>query len=434
MLATKPEIRPFRLSELNPAAYNPRMISDDGLRGLQNSISRFNCVELIVVNVRDGRNVIIGGHQRHRALCNLHGLDYEVDCVVVDLSEAEERLLNIALNNPELQGEFDIAKLAESIEKIRLDMPDDSGLVDLRINQLCDGMEITEKVGNIQDDDVPDPPKEIITCTGDLWLLGEHRLLCADSTNSEHVAKLMTGQQASLFATDPPYCVDYTGMDRPNGGKDWTDVYHEVDIPDASAFIKSFYSIGLQHIKPNAALYLWHASKRVTEIHKVCDELDILVHQQIIWVKPCVVLAFSVFSWRHEPCFLMWKRGSKPDFKSSDKSIGTIWPVGYIKTGDPTTPEYYTDVWEADWDGKKRPSGFNHPTSKPVELFAIPMRVHTVPGDICYEPFSGSGSQIIAAEKLGRKCYAMEIEPYFVDVAVHRWEVWSGKKAERIAS
>ena len=231
----KPEIRPFRLSELNPAAYNPRTISDASMKGLQSSISRFNCVELIVVNVRDGRNVIVGGHQRHKALCNLHGPDAEVDCVVVDLSEAEERLLNITLNNPEIQGEFDIDKLAASIEQIRSSMPDDTGLLDLRINQLCDEMDIAEKTGNIQDDDVPEPPKEVITQLGDLWILGEHRLLCADSTNPEHVAKLMDGQQASLFATDPPYCIDYTGNDRPNGGKDWTDVYHEVDIPDASA-------------------------------------------------------------------------------------------------------------------------------------------------------------------------------------------------------
>ena len=427
----KPEIRPFRLSELNPAAYNPRTISDANMKGLQSSISRFNCVELIVVNVRDGRNVIVGGHQRHRALSYLQGPDAEVDCVVVDLSEAEERLLNIALNNPEIQGDFDIAKLAESIEKIRLDMPDDTGLVDLRIDQLTEGMEVAEKTGNTQDDDLPEL-EEIITRPGDLWLLGEHRLLCGDSTNAFAVEKLMNGQQASLFATDPPYCIDYTGKDRPNGGKDWTNVYHEVDIPDASAFIKSFYDIGLPYIKPNTALYLWHASKRVPEIHKICDELDILVHQEIIWVKPCVILSFAVYSWRHEPCFLMWKRGAKPAFRSHDKTIGSVWPIGYVKSGDPTTPEYYTDVWEVDWDGKKRPSGFKHPTSKPVELFAIPMRVHTVPGDICYEPFSGSGSQIIAAEKLGRKCYAMEIEPYFVDVAVKRWELWTGKKAERI--
>ena len=121
---TKPKVRPFRLNELNPAPYNPRKISDENLQGLQSSISRFNCVQLIIVNIRDGRNVIVGGHQRHRALSNLHGLDYEVDCVTVDLSEAEERLLNIALNNPEIQGEFDFGKLAESIEKIRQEFGD----------------------------------------------------------------------------------------------------------------------------------------------------------------------------------------------------------------------------------------------------------------------------------------------------------------------
>ena len=136
--------------------------------------------------------------------------------------------------------------------------------------------------------------------------------------------------------------------------------------------------------------------------------------------------------WRHEPCLLMWVKGSPPPYKPKDKSIGTVWNIGYLKTGDPTTPEYYTDVWELDWEGKKRNPGLEHPTVKPVEVFAIPMRVHTKPGDICYEPFCGSGSQIIAAEKLDRRCYAMELEPVFIDVAVKRWEEWTGKSAKRI--
>jgi DNA modification methylase len=431
-IQSKPEIRPFKLSELNPATYNPRKISDANMQGLQNSISRFNCVELIIVNVRDGRNVIVGGHQRHRALIMLHGPDCEVDCVVVDLSEGEERLLNIALNNPEIQGEFDLEKLAESIERIRQEMPGDTGLIDLQIEQLCSEMGFAEKAGNIQDDDIPEPPKETITRAGDLWILGEHRLLCGDSTNPEHVARLMDGQLASLFATDPPYCIDYTGKDRPNGGKDWTDVYHEIDIPDSVAFVKAFYNTGFKHIKPNTALYLWHSGKKIAEIHDICKELNILIHQTIVWVKPCVVMTFSFYSWRHEPCLLMWKQGENPPYQPNCKSIGTVWPVGFVKDGDPNTPEYYTDIWELDWDGKKRPSGMNHPTSKPVELFAIPMRVHTQPGEICYEPFSGSGSQIIAAEKLNRRCFAMELEPFFVDVAIKRWEEWTGRKAERV--
>jgi len=121
-----------------------------------------------------------------------------------------------------------------------------------------------------------------------------------------------------------------------------------------------------------------------------------------------------------------------PKYDVKNKSLSTVWPVSFVKTGDPNTAEYYTDVWELDYDGKNRPMGVEHPTVKPVEVFAIPMRVHTKPGDICLELFSGGGTQIIAAEKLSRRCFAMELEPFFVDVAVKRWEEWTGKKAELI--
>lgn len=429
---TEPEFRKFRLSNLNPAVYNPRVISDENLEGLKSCLAKYGCVEPIIVNVRDGRNVIVGGHQRQKALIKLHGKDCEATCVVVNLNTSDEKLLNIALNNPHIQGDF-VKNLDEYIDQLRSELPDDQDYLDLQIDKLMGEIEeVPEKTGNIEDDDMPESPKEAITHLGDLWIMGEHRLLCGDSTNPEHVTKLMNGKLASLFATDPPYCVDYTGADRPGGGKDWSDKYHEVDIPDAKEFMKKFYQVGLQHIKDNSALYLWHASKRRHMIEEVCNELNILIHQQIIWVKPCGVLTYSCYMWSHEPCLLMWVKGQKPDYRSKDKSIRTVWPVGYLKSGDPTSPDYYTDVWELDWDGKKRSSGIEHPTVKPIEVFAIPMRVHTSPEDICYEPFCGSGSQIIAAEKLSRKCYAMELEPFFCDVAVKRWEEWTGKKAERI--
>jgi hypothetical protein len=132
----KPEIHSFRLDELSPATYNPRTISDESMEGLRSSIQRFNCVQLIIVNTRDEKNVIVGGHQRYRALMDLKGDDHQVDCVTVDLDDEEERLLNIALNNPEIQGEFDIGKLAESVKEIRERMPDDAGLIELRIEKL----------------------------------------------------------------------------------------------------------------------------------------------------------------------------------------------------------------------------------------------------------------------------------------------------------
>ena len=105
------------------------------------------------------------------------------------------------------------------------------------------------------------------------------------------------------------------------------------------------------------------------------------------------------------------------DYKPKNKSIGSVWTVDYLKSGDPSTPEYYTDLWELDWEGKKRNSGLEHPTVKPTEVFAIPMRVHTTPGDICYEPFCGSGSQIIAGERLNRRVFAMEL--------VTLWILWA---------
>jgi DNA modification methylase len=175
---------------------------------------------------------------------------------------------------------------------------------------------------------------------------------------------------------------------------------------------------------------MWHADRRLVLIYEIFRELEILMHQHIIWVKPCTVLTFSVYPWRHEPCIFGWRKGHKPFFRPVHKRIGSVWEVTVLRSGDPDSPEYYSDLWKVDWDGKKRNNGLDHPTVKPTEIFAIPMRVHTKPGDICYEPFSGSGSQIIAGDRVGRRVFAMELEPVFCDVAVRRWEEFTGKKAQ----
>lgn len=428
-----PEVRTLRLDEIHEAAYNPRVISDAALEGLAYSMRLFGCVEPIIVNIRDGRNIIIGGHQRLKVL-KAHGTT-ECLCVVVDLDAGQEKVLNLSLNNPEIQGRF-IDDLGHYIENLSAEV-DDRMLIDLKINLLRGQIEDAGGVGAIPDDQIPSPPEQVVTQPGDLWILGEHRLLCGDSTQAESYDRLMDGHKAALMATDPPYCVDYTGADRPKsegkkGGKDWSRLYKEVEIQNAMQFHADFLSCAMDKMLPNTAMYLWHASRRRSEIEQVCRELGILVHQDIIWVKPCGVITYSFYNWQHEPCLMMWKKGQKPPIQPSLKGLGTIWVVGFEREGDPTEPEYYTDVWQVDWDGAKRqPNDIKHPTVKPVELFTRPMRVHTRPGDICLEPFSGSGTQIIAAEKLQRRCFAIEKEPYFVDVAVQRWEAWTGKKATR---
>ena len=424
----QPEIVEVKVADLNPAPYNPREISEGAYSGLKHSLEKFGYVGLIVVNKRNMR--IVGGHQRYKIL-----QEYDVESVkviMVDLNEIEEQAMNLTLNNNEIGGEW-TASLIPLIERLRKEASDD--YINLRLKELREsvGDMGVENIGDGRTlpDDIPEPPKETITKKGDLWILGDHRLLCGDSTSDEDVSRLMDGHKASLFATDPPYCVDYTGANRPNGGRDWSNVYHEIDIPDAIDFMRKFLTVGLKQIKEKTAVYMWHASKRRSDIEGLCKEIGVLIHQEIVWVKPCVILTFSFYSWRHEPCLLMWIKGHRPEYKPKNKSIGSVWTVDFLRSGDPTTPEYHTDVWELDWEGKKRNPGIDHPTVKPTEVFAIPMRVHTIPGDICYEPFSGSGSQIIAGERLNRRVFAMEIEPVFCDVAVRRWEEFSGKKAAR---
>jgi len=424
-----PGVSMFKLDRLKPAAYNPREIEVEAMEGLTNSLSKFGCVEPIVINTRAGRNVIVGGNQRFKALQGL-GIA-ECLCVTISCSEADEKLLNLTLNNPQIQGGF-TKNIVEYIEKLRLEMPDDQDFLNLRIAELQ--MELGQgKKGRIPDDDFPKVKQKAKTKSGQLWILGKHRLLCGDSTKEADVARVMNGEKASLFATDPPYGVNYIGDDRPHRGKNWSATYQDIEVKKVKDFTRDYYTAGLKHVKKYSAFYLWHASTRRRDIEDICKELGIWIHQQIIWVKPCVMQNYSVYMWQHEPCLLMWIKGNKPVWRShkfDGKTLGTVWPIGFIRSGDPTQPEYYTDVWPLDYDGKRRPAGIQHPTIKPVEIFAIPMRVHTRTGDICYEPFCGSGSQIIAAEKLDRRCYALEKEPVFVDVAVERWERWTGTKAK----
>lgn len=422
-----PDIQSVFLKDIIPYADNPRDITDTALTGLKKSIERFGYVDLLVVNRRN--MTLVSGHQRLKVLID-QGVE-KVPAVMVDLDDLQHQAMCLSLNNQEIMGHF-TAAVIPILERLRQEMPED--YIDLRLQELREDLEELEqeKTGNTLPDDLPEPPKEVITKRGDMWILGDHRLLCGSSTDQGDVARLMDDHKASLFATDPPYCIDYTGADRPNGGKDWSDVYHEVDIPDAYNFWMDFMSIGLCVTHDRAPIYFWYASSKYSAAAKVFGDSNLLLHQNLIWVKPCMNLTYSIYPWRHEPCMFGWRKGMKPFFRTRHKSVGTVWSLDFLRSGDPEDPAYYSDVWELDYEGKSRPQTGMHPTVKPTEVFAIPMRVHTKPGDVCYEPFSGSGSQIIAGERLNRRVFAMELEPFFVDVAVKRWEMFTGQKAEKI--
>ena len=399
------------IDSVRPYEKNPR-VNDQAVESVARSLREFGFRQPVVV---DEAGVIVVGHTRWKAAKAL-GLEKVPVHTATDLSPEQIKAYRLADNQTATLAEWDMDLLPLELADLQ-SMNFDLGLLGFAEDELARLLasgDVTAE-GLTDEDDIPEPPDEAITQLGDLWQLGRHRLMCGDSTNSADVDRLMDGKKAALVATDPPYLVDYTG-DRPNdSGKDWTANYREIDIPDAELFFRGVFENVIRVIAPHAAIYCWHAHKRCGVIQRVWADLGILDHQSIVWIKPTPVFGRVFWHFRHEPCMMGWLQGSKPEH-DGDHSMEM------------------SSVWELDWEGKSRIVGNEHPTQKPVEIFARPMRKHTKRGDICFEPFCGSGSQIIAGEREDRRVFAMEISPVFVDVAVRRWEAFTGKKAERVSA
>ena len=389
----------------NPA--NPR-INDPAVPHVAASIKRFGWRQPIVAKPS---GEVIAGNTRLKAAQSL-GIN-EVPVVWFVGSDLEATAYSIADNKTHEFADWDESALVKILEELRAeDALDGVGFNTDDIDDLLVRLDSEINAGNEVDDPGPgEPPENPVSRTGDLWILGDHRLLCGDSTKVADLARLMDGEKATLLSTDPPYCVNYTGNDRPihdgkPSGKDWSSVYREVDIDDLGTFMDATFTACLPHVSDNAGIYIWHAHVQQPVIAAAFERHDLLLHQVIVWVKPTATFGHSYYRWRHEPCAFGWRRGHKPRHG-----------VGQLET-----------VWEENWEGKSRITTF-HPTSKPVRLFEIPMEQHTAPGAVVLEPFTGSGSQLIAAERLGRRFRGMELERAFVDGTVARWQEATGKAA-----
>jgi len=391
-------------SKLFCSPANPRR-NDEAVPHVAASLRRFGWQQPIVAK-RTGE--VVAGNTRLKAAEEL-GMD-EVPVWWFDGDDLDATAYQIADNRTHEFAEWEEHELAKLLEQLREeDALDGVGYTEDDLDELVAQLRDEEEVDrDLDDQGAEEPPEVAAAVLGDLWILGGHRLLCGDSTSPKGVRRVMDGGQARLMATDPPYLVDYTG-ERPNdSGKDWTDRYREIDIEDAEGFFRAVFTNALDVLAEKAAIYCWHAHRRCGDIQRIWDELGILDHQQIIWVKPTQVFGRVYWPFRHEPCLMGWRRGGMPHHDSLHE---------------------FDSVWEVDWEGKARVVGNAHPTEKPVELFARPMQKHTKPGDVVFEPFSGSGSQLIAAERTGRKCRAIEISPPFVDAAIERWQKATGEEA-----
>ncbi len=417
------------LAELTKVDYNPRKITPPQFEALKQSLRadpEFFASRPCLVNQRDGQLVIYAGNMRFEAAKALGWAT--VPCLIATLPLAQERERNLKDNNE--YGEYVDDALAAMLYQMAQGgtSVDALGFNERELRVLMDEGRAAIEGAGPPEDDVPAPPVEAVTQPGELITLGAHRLLCGDATKKEDVQRLLAGEQADLCATDPPYLVDYTGLARPGGGKDWSDTYREVDIKNAQQFFHETFARVLEVTKLGAAIYCWHAHRLVGVIMETWKGLGILPHQQIVWVKPAAMANFAFWDWQHEPCLMGWRQGHKPNHDGMKRGARTtVWIVGLQRSGDSMETDYYSDVWEMDWEGRKRNNGGLHPTTKPVEIFARPMRVHTAQGALCYEPFAGSGSQLIAAEKLARRCVAMELEPRFCDVIRDRYAAYVGE-------
>ena len=431
------------IAALAPDPKNPRRMSEEARAGLAISMETFGPLDIVF---NDTTGELVSGHQRVERLKAAGAIEVTRDgdwgfiahpktgerfpVRFVQWDETKQSMANLVANSPELQGTFTEAAL----DHLRA-LEDEVNFVALGLDRLAAQLEKEldapeeAAAGNTDPDDVPEPPAEPMSKRGDLWILGEHKIYCGDSTSAEDVARLMNGEKATLMSTDPPYCVDYTGNNHPvsagrarelrerdlaPANKNW-DAYKD---PETSvAFFSDFIRMALQHALIDApAIYQWHASRRQALVEEAWSANGLLLHQQLVWVKSRPILTRSHFMWQHQPCFYGWIEGRPPALRPPvSGECSTVWAIDQ-RGGDVQT------------SGDEK---VEHPTQKPVEIFQRPISYHTRAGDVVYEPFSGSGSQIIAAERLGRRCFAMELEPTFVDVAVFRWERFAGKKGVR---
>ena len=426
-----------KLSDLVPADYNPRTISDDALSGLGESIGRFGLVQPIIVNARTGR--VVGGHQRLKVL-EARGVE-ATDVVVVDLAETEEKALNLALNSQVIAGEWTEAALAV-IEQVARELPDLSEA--LRMSDLDEAIRgmFPATAAPVVEDEVPEPPDDPVTKPGDLWVLGDHRLLCGDSGCPEDLDRLLAGQPIHLLNTDPPYNVKveprsnnairaglssfsapekrhHQALDlarHPGKSKPTHKKMRAKDRPLTNDFVtdeefekllRAWFGNASRVMLPGRAAYIWGGYANVANYPPALKEAGLYFSQTIIWDKQHPVLTRKDFMGAHEWCFYCWKEGAAHQFY-----------------GPPNVP----DLWAVK---KVTPQAMVHLTEKPVELAARAIQYSSKPGENVLDLFGGSGSTLMAAEQTGRRAFLMEIDPAYTDVIVQRWENATQRKAVR---
>jgi DNA modification methylase len=362
----------------------------------------------VLVNRRTGH--LVDGHLRVELA--LSRQEPSVPVTYVDLSESEEALVLASLDPLAGMAVADPAKLRELLEGVTISSDDLAAMLATLMPK--------DRAGRTDPDEVPELPAEPYVKPGDLWILGDHRLLCGDATDGADVARLLDGAEPQLLATDPPYGVSLDPT--------WRDgVYNQMGPAEKpymrtkghrnttlSGDTRVDWSAAFALVPSLRAGYVWHAGVHAAAVAEGLVRIGFEMVSQVIWDKGLFAMGRSWYHWRHEPCWVVRKPGAKVPFLG-ERNQSTVWEA-------PSPKMIMSGSKEAKED---------HPAQKPVVLAETPIANHLRIGEAVYDPFVGSGTTIIAAERLDRRCYAMELDPRYAQVAIERWQAFTGRQAVR---
>ena len=411
---------------LRPYENNPRN-NEQAVEAVANSIKEFGFKVPIVATI-DGE--IVNGHTRFKAAKFLKLKTVPV-LIADDLTEEQIKAFRLADNKTGELADWDVELLYGELDELTgFDMTM-FGFEDIDFS-LDDFEEVEKEEG--EGVDINQEEKSKVEY-GDIYQLGRHRLMCGDSTSAEDMAQLIDGAVIDLYVTDPPYNVAY------QGGTDEAMTIMNDSMDDVSfrQFLRDAFAVANNHLKPGGAFYIWHAASEGLNFRAAVKETGWLLKQSIIWVKNAIVLGRQDYQWKHEPCLYGWKDGASHYFVDN-RSLATVIEedeenlkemtkselISYIKTMQDTSP---TTVFYED----KPVRNDIHPTMKPLKLIARCVLNSSKKGDKILDSFNGGSSTLMVCERSERVCYAMELDPVYVERTIKRWEEETGLTAEKVS-
>ena len=417
-----------KTSELIPYANNSRTHSDEQIKQICASINEYGFTNPILI---DEKNMIIAGHGRVLASERLK-LD-EVPCIVLEgLTEAQKKAYIIADNKMALNAGWNEELLKIELENLK-ELDFDLSLTGFDVDELDDILGVDESnIEIVEDDYQVELPVEPKTKLGEIYQLGDHRLMVGDSTNEDNVKELMNGEIADLLFTDPPYNINVSNSDGMTIEND------NMDDESFKQFLNSAFKCASESLKPGGAFYVWYADGEAVNFRTQCETNELSIKQNLIWVKNSFNFGRQDYKWKHEPCLYGWKDGASHYFVDEYNHPTVIEDeidLDKLKKEDMKrmleeilASNVATTIIHED----KPLKNDLHPTMKPLKMCGELIRHSSKPKELVLDLFGGSGSTLVTCEQLGRTCYMMEYDPQYADVIIDRWEQLTGKKAEKI--